>query len=83
MYFYMTKNGYMLDTSLIDYVNKASKNTLMETLGIRFTEASRDKVVATMLVNAKVHQPDGILHGGASVALGETVGSFASALCIT
>ena len=78
----MAKNRYMSDTSLIDYVNKASKNTLMETLGIRFLEASEDRVVATMPVNSKVHQPDGVLHGGASVALAETVGSFASALCI-
>lgn len=72
----------MLDTSLIDYVNKASKNTLMETLDIQFLEATEDKVVATMPVNSKVHQPDGVLHGGASVALAETVGSFASALSI-
>ncbi len=72
----------MSDTSLIDYVNNASKNTLMETLDIRFLVATEDKVVATMPVNSKVHQPDGVLHGGASVALAETVGSFASALSI-
>ena len=72
----------MPDTSLIDYVNQASKNTLMETLDIRFIEATEDKVIATMPVNSKVHQPDGVLHGGASVALAETVGSFASALSI-
>ena len=72
----------MSDTSLIDYVNNASKNTLMETLDIRFLEVSENKVVATMPVNSKVHQPDGVLHGGASVALAETVGSFASALSI-
>ena len=72
----------MSDTSLIDYVNNASKNTLMETLDIRFLEVTEDKVVATMPVNSRVHQPDGVLHGGASVALAETVGSFASALSI-
>lgn len=72
----------MLDTSLIDYVNNASKNTLMETLDIRFLEVTEDKVVATMPVNSRVHQPDGVLHGGASVALAETVGSFASAFSI-
>ena len=72
----------MSDTSLIDYVNQASKNTLMETLDIRFVEVTEDKVIATMPVNSKVHQPDGVLHGGASVALAETVGSFASALSI-
>ena len=72
----------MKNESFIDYVNSASKNTLMETLNIKFLEATPKKVVATMPVNARVHQPDGILHGGASVALAETVGSFASALSI-
>ena len=66
----------------LDYVNKASKNTLMETLDIKFLEVTSEKVVASMPVTAKVHQPDGVLHGGASVALAETVGSFASALSI-
>lgn len=72
----------MKDESLIDYINSASKNTLMETLNIKFLEASVDKVVASMPVNSSVHQPDGVLHGGASVALAETVGSFASAMSI-
>ena len=72
----------MSDKSLIDYVNKASKNTLMETLDIQFLEVSEERVIATMPVNSKVHQPDGVLHGGASVALAETVGSFASAFSI-
>ena len=72
----------MKDESFIDYMNNASKNTLMETLNIKFLEASADKVVASMPVNSRVHQPDGVLHGGASVALAETVGSFASALSI-
>ncbi len=72
----------MSDTSLVDYVNNASKNTLMETLDIRFLEVTQEKVVATMPVNSRVHQPDGVLHGGASVALAETVGSFASAMAI-
>jgi len=72
----------MKDKSFIDYINSASKNTLMETLNIKFLEASVDKVVASMPVNSSVHQPDGVLHGGASVALAETVGSFASALSI-
>ena len=72
----------MVDRSFIDFVNDASKNTLMETLNIQFLEATPDKVIATMPVNSRVHQPDGILHGGASVALAETVGSFAAALSI-
>ena len=72
----------MTDKSFLDYVNKASQNTLMETLNIQFLEASKEKVVASMPVNSRVHQPDGVLHGGASVALAETVGSFAAALSI-
>ncbi|NNC69400.1 MAG: hotdog fold thioesterase [Flavobacteriaceae bacterium] len=67
---------------LLQFINDASQNTLMQTLGIKFLEASQDRVVATMPVTPKVHQPDGVLHGGASVALAETVGSFASVLNI-
>lgn len=62
--------------------NHLIKNTLMETLSIKLTEIGDDYVVATMPVSSKVYQPDGLLHGGASVALAETVGSFASHLFI-
>jgi len=55
--------------------NKMCQNTLMETLNIEFTEIGDDFLVARMPVTAKVHQPDGVLHGGASVALAESVGS--------
>lgn len=55
--------------------NKMCKNTLMETLNIEFTEVGDDFLVARMPVTSKVHQPDGVLHGGASVALAESVGS--------
>lgn len=72
----------MTDESIINFINSSSKNTLMETLDIKFLEASENKVVATMPVSPKVHQPDGVLHGGASMALAETVGSFASALSV-
>lgn len=57
-----------------------SKNTLVETLGIRFLEATADRVVAEMEVTPKVHQPFGFLHGGASVALAETVASVGAYL---
>ena len=50
-------------------------NTLLEALGIAVEEASPERVVATMPVTPRVHQPYGILHGGASVALAETVAS--------
>ena len=54
---------------------KMCKNTLMETLEIEFTEVGDDYLVARMPVTPRVHQPDGVLHGGASVALAESVGS--------
>ena len=63
---------------LLEKLNSATKNTLMETLGIRYTDAGEDYLVATMPVNTKVHQPAGLLHGGASVALAESVGSTAA-----
>ncbi len=55
--------------------NEMCKNTLMETLGIEFVEVSDETITARMPVNSRVHQPDGVLHGGASVALAESVGS--------
>ena len=58
--------------------NKACKNTLMETLGIEFVDYTSDFLIARMPVNSRVHQPDGVLHGGATAALAESVGSFAS-----
>lgn len=59
-----------------------SKNTLMQTLEIEYIDAGKDFLVAKMPVNATVHQPMGLLHGGASVALAESVGSAASMLFI-
>lgn len=60
---------------MVDRCNALCKNTLLETLGIEFIDASEDSIVARMPVTSKVHQPDGVLHGGASVALAESVGS--------
>lgn len=63
----------------LDYINNSvSKDTLMETLSIKITDIGDDYVIGQMPVNKTVHQPDGVLHGGASVALAESVGSFAS-----
>ena len=59
-------------------LNQTQKNTLLETLDIQFTEVGDDYLVAKMPVNERVYQPDGILHGGATFALAETVGSVAS-----
>ena len=62
--------------------NRISKNTLMETLSIEYIDAGKDFLVAKMPVNPSVHQPMGLLHGGASIALAESVGSAASFLFI-
>ncbi len=58
--------------------NQVSKNTLMETLNIEMIDYGKDFLVAKMPVNSRVFQPDGVLHGGATAALAESVGSFAS-----
>ena len=63
---------------ILNKANGSCKDTLMETLQIEFVDAGEDFVIAKMPVTSKVHQPDGVLHGGATVALAETVGSFAS-----
>ncbi|MDR9457505.1 MAG: hotdog fold thioesterase [Salegentibacter sp.] len=68
----------MTQEEILELSKKVSKNTLMETLDIEFIEAGDDYLVARMPVTSKVHQPDGVLHGGASVALAESVGSLAS-----
>ena len=60
-------------------LNSYNKNTLMETLEIEFVDVGNDFITAKMPVTPKVHQPYGILHGGATAALAESVGSCASA----
>ncbi|MEJ6793126.1 MAG: hotdog fold thioesterase [Lacinutrix sp.] len=62
--------------------NAASKNTLMETLNIEIVDFGDNFLVARMPVTPRVHQPDGVLHGGATAALAESVGSFASHIFI-
>jgi len=79
------KLQYSMQISKEDFlikVNAASKNTLMETLRIEITDYGEDFLVARMPVTPKVHQPDGVLHGGATAALAESVGSFASHIFI-
>ena len=66
----------------LEGLNAMNHNTLGSALGIQFTELGYDYVSATMPVNASTVQPFRILHGGASVALAETLGSVASTLCI-
>ena len=69
-------------SKLLEKLNSVGTNTLMETLDIKFIDVEENRVVATMPVTSKVHQPDGVLHGGATVALAETVGSYASFLSV-
>ncbi len=66
----------------LDGINTLSKNTLVGHLGIVFTEFGDDYLKATMPVNEYTKQPYGVLHGGASVVLAETMGSYASSMCI-
>jgi uncharacterized protein (TIGR00369 family) len=68
-------------TDSVDDLNRYSRNTAMEQLGIAFTEIGPDYVRGTMPVDARTHQPYGLLHGGASVLLAETLGSSAGNLC--
>ncbi len=66
----------------LEMLNKMCENTLNETLNIKYTDLGEDFLVATMPVDYRVHQPDGILNGGATMALAESVGSPASILAI-
>ncbi len=66
----------------LDAINAHARNSLVGYLGIVLTEAGEDWLRGTMPVDARTHQPFGILHGGASVALAETLGSMAGNLSL-
>jgi 1,4-dihydroxy-2-naphthoyl-CoA hydrolase len=66
----------------ISVVQKMCEGTMCEHLGMIFTEIGDDFLTATMPVDRRTIQPAGLLHGGASVALAESLGSIASALCL-
>lgn len=66
----------------LDELNALGRGTLIEHLGIVFTGAGEDWVQATMPVEPRTRQPYGLLHGGASVVLAETLGSSAGNLCL-
>ncbi len=72
----------MLKKVDINIINAMSKNTLMALLDMKCTEIGDDYVVCTMPVNEKTHQPMGLLHGGASAALIESIGSMGSSLLL-
>ena len=62
----------------IEELNRIGKNTMVEFLGIQFTEVGEDFLTATMPVNDRTKQPIGILHGGADLAFAETIASMAA-----
>lgn len=63
-------------------LNNLSRNTMAEQIGIEFTAIGDDFIEARMPVDKRTHQPFGLLHGGASVALAETLGSVAATCCV-
>ncbi len=71
-------SSYMDKQKILDKLNSLNENTLMETLEIEFINVGDNFLTAKMPVTPKVHQPFGLLHGGATAALAETVGSCAS-----
>ncbi|MGV6862540.1 MAG: hotdog fold thioesterase [Putridiphycobacter sp.] len=73
----------MINTNIpLEQVNAFNKNTLMAHLGIEYTEIGTDFIKGKMPVDHRTHQPMGLLHGGASVVLIESLGSSGSALCV-
>src|SRR5487761_2406844 len=66
----------------LDQLNALNRNTMMAAIGIVFTEVGDDYLRATMPVDARTHQPFGLLHGGASAALAETLGSTGGMLVL-
>lgn len=66
----------------IDILQHISKNTAVEHLGIEFLEVGEDYLVGRVSVDHRTHQPFGLLHGGVSVVLAETLGSCGAGFCI-
>ena len=77
----MTTSIWYKEPNISD-INALGKNTLGENLGIEFTEIGTDYLIASMPVDERTKQPFGLLHGGANVALAETLGSVASLLVV-
>ncbi len=66
----------------LEQLNAAAAGTLIRALGIVFTEVGADFIRAEMPVDERTRQPFGLLHGGASVTLAETLGSMGASLCV-
>ncbi|MGB5250303.1 MAG: hotdog fold thioesterase [Gammaproteobacteria bacterium] len=66
----------------LEFLNSLSADTMLDMLGIQFTKVGEDFIEAKMPVDHRTHQPFGILHGGASVVLAESLGSTGATLCV-
>ena len=74
--------GIFREDITLDSLNAFAKNTMAEVIGIEFVSIGDDYLEAKMPVDRRTHQPLGLLHGGASVALAETLGSVAAFCCV-
>lgn len=74
--------GVFLQRAPLEALNASGRDSLVAHLGIEITEQGEDFLRGTMPVDARTRQPFGLLHGGASVALAETLGSLAGNLCL-
>ncbi len=66
----------------LEMLNMMNKDTIVDHIGIEYTDMGEDFIAAKMPVDKRTHQPMGLLHGGASVVLAETLGSVAATMCI-
>ena len=78
----MAQIWYKTEIDRQSIIDKAHKNTLVETLDIKITEIGDDFIKGTMPVDSRTKQPAGLLHGGASMALAETLASTGAYLCV-
>ena len=78
----MTKERIFPEYLQLDVLNDMSKGCMVEHLGIEFTEIGANYLLAKMPVDERTKQPLGLLHGGASVALAETMGSVGATFCL-
>jgi len=78
----LNKKSIWKQQTTIESLNSMGKNSLGDHIGIEFIEIGDDFLIAKMPVDHRTVQPFGILHGGASVVLAETLGSVASTLCL-
>jgi 1,4-dihydroxy-2-naphthoyl-CoA hydrolase len=78
----MAENKIWYGNPIVSDLDWMNANTLADSLHIRVTEIGDDYIKGTMPVDGRTKQPFGLLHGGASVALAETLGSIASWLCV-